>query len=68
MTATLKIAFVCPGKFSFGELQNAITVAWQLPATVEAEFLASDQYLNLALGSGVAAHPIPTGPRGNPSS
>lgn len=62
MTAGRPVAFLCPGKFSFGELQNAITVARQLPPDVPAEFLVSKQYLGLVQRSGAAARAIPGGP------
>ena len=62
MTASRPVAFLCPGKFSFGELQNAITIARQLPPDMPSEFLVSEQYLGLAQRSGVSARSIPTGP------
>ncbi|MEZ2391849.1 DUF6365 family protein [bacterium RCC_150] len=64
MTAQTPVVFFCPGKFSFGELQNAITMARQLPAELPAEFLVSEQYLALVQGSGMSARAIPYGPGG----
>ncbi|WP_284753233.1 DUF6365 family protein [Arthrobacter sp. efr-133-R2A-120] len=63
MTIRTPVVFLCPGKFSFGELQNAITVARQLPAEVASEFLVSEQYLDLARRSGVSARALPRGSR-----
>jgi hypothetical protein len=62
VTHALPLAFVCPGKFSFGELQNAITIAKQLPADIRPEFLVADQYLGLVQRSGISARSISGSP------
>lgn len=54
--------FFCPGKFSFGELQNAITIAGQLPPEDPVEFLVAEQYLDIVRRSGVRAREVPRGP------
>jgi hypothetical protein len=56
------IVFFCPGKFSFGELQNAITIARQLSADEDAEFLVAEHYLDIVRRSGIDACALPQGP------
>jgi hypothetical protein len=56
------LVFFCPGKFSFGELQNVITVARQFPPGDPVEFLVAEQYLDIVRRSGVEANAVPQGP------
>jgi hypothetical protein len=60
--ASRPLLFFCPGKFSFGELQNAITIAGQLPPEDAIEFLVAEQYLDVVRRSGVRARAVPRGP------